>query len=176
MHEYEFTLKFRLPTADGDPGQFVDALAEAGCDDATIGVGQRGRIALDFAREAGTAFDAIRSAVRAVRHAIPGAELIEASPDLVGLTDVAELVGCTRQNVRKLMICNLDTFPLAIHEGAQALWHLQPVLTWFHETQKRVIDPALIDVSTVTMKLNFARDARRFRSAELRKDFEPLVS
>jgi hypothetical protein len=34
----------------------------------------------------------------------PGAELVEASPDFVGLTDVADLVGCSRQNIRKLML------------------------------------------------------------------------
>lgn len=176
MNEYEFTLKFRLPEAEGDPGQFVGALAEAGCDDATIGIGQRGRIALDFAREANSALEAIRSAVRAVRHAIPGAQLIEALPDLVGLTDVADLVGCTRQNIRKLMICNPATFPVAVHEGTQSLWHLRPVLTWFCEAQKRKIDPWLIEVSEVTMKLNIAREARGLSATELRKEFEPLFS
>lgn len=92
MREYEFILKFRLPDPAVDPGQFIEALAEAGCDDAAIGVGQRGCIALDFAREADTAADAIISAMQAVERAIPGAELIEAGPDFVGLTDVAELV------------------------------------------------------------------------------------
>lgn len=176
MNEYEFTLKFRLPDADTDPEQFVEALADAGCDDATIGIGQRGRIALDFAREADSALEAIRSAVHAVRHAIPGAELVEASPDLVGLTDVAELVGCTRQNIRKLMVGNLGTFPVAVHEGTQSLWHLRPVLTWFCETQKRSIDRSLIEVSEVTMKLNIAREARGLSRTELRKEFGPLFA
>src|SRR3546814_18050129 len=101
MNEYEFILKFRLPDPDVDPGQFVDALAEAGCDDATVGVGQRGRIALDFAREANTATDAIISAIEAVKRAIPGAELVEAGPDFVGLTDVAELVRSEERRVGK---------------------------------------------------------------------------
>src|SRR5690606_34686528 len=97
MSEYEFTLKFRLPDASADPGQFIGALAEAGCDDAAVGIGQQGRIALDFTREAASALDAIISAIQAVKAAIPGAELIEASPDFVGLADVADLIGCTRQ-------------------------------------------------------------------------------
>src|SRR3546814_18099399 len=113
MNEYEFILKFRLPDPDVDPGQFVDALAEAGCDDATVGVGQRGRIALDFAREANTATDAIISAIEAVKRAIPGAELVEAGPDFVGLTDVAELVGWPRQNIRKVMISHLAKLGMA---------------------------------------------------------------
>lgn len=174
MSDYEFTLRFRLPDADADPEQFISALADAGCDDATIGIGQRGRVALAFAREAGSALEAVTSAIRAVRQAIPGAALVEASPDLVGLTDVAELVGCTRQNVRKLMLGNVATFPVAIHEGSQSLWHLSPVLAWFSENQKRPIDRSLIEVSEVTMKVNVAREARRLAGA-VPKEIEVLL-
>lgn len=172
--EYEFILKFRLADPGADPQRFVAALAKAGCDDATVGVGQRGRIALDFAREAESALDAVVSAVRAVRQAIPGAELVEASPDLVGLTDVAEMVGCTRQNIRKLMVSNPATFPSAVHEGTQSLWHLRQVLAWFRDTQKRPVDQALIEVSDVTMKLNIANESRQLRSAGLPRDIEAL--
>jgi hypothetical protein len=45
MASYDFSLRFKLPDADADPEQFLEALAEAGCDDAMVGVGQRGRIA-----------------------------------------------------------------------------------------------------------------------------------
>jgi hypothetical protein len=176
MNEYEFTLKFRLPDASADPEQFIDALAEAGCDDAAVGIGQQGRIALDFTREAASALEAIVSAVQAVKSAIPGAELVEASPDFVGLTDVADLVGCTRQNIRKLMISNLATFPVAVHEGSQALWHLRPVLAWFSETQKRSIDRSLIEVSEVTMKVNIAKETRRLPGGELPKELEMLFA
>lgn len=176
MSEYRFILRFRLPEGDADPARFIDALAEAGCDDATIGVGQRGRIALDFAREADSALAAVASAMHAVRRAIPGAELVEASPDLVGLTDVAELVGCTRQNIRKLMISHAATFPVAVHEGAQSLWHLRPVLAWFFETQKRPIDRALIEVSEVTMQVNIAKEARHLVGAKLPREIEALFA
>jgi len=64
-------------------------------------VAQPGRIALDFTREGASAQAAITSALADVRKAIPDAKLIEVSPDLVGLTDVAELVGVTRQNMRQ---------------------------------------------------------------------------
>lgn len=174
MREYDFILKFRLPDADSDPEQFVDVLAEAGCDDATIGIGQRGRVALNFAREARSALDAVGSAVRDVKRAIPGARLVEASPDFVGLSDVADLLGCSRQNIRKLMITNAATFPVAVHEGTQSLWHLRPVLDWFAETQNRPIDRALIEVSEVTMKVNIASDARRVSGTT--KDVEALLA
>lgn len=84
MNDYEFTLKFQLPEPCGDGSQYVERLAKAGCDDALVGIGQRGRIALDFIRTAGSGFEAIASAVREVRNAIPGAVLVEASPDFSG--------------------------------------------------------------------------------------------
>lgn len=176
MTEYEFTLKFRLPDAAADPAQCIDALAEAGCDDATVGIGQPGRIALEFSREAASALDAIVSAVQAVKAAIPGVELVEASPDFVGLTDVADLVGCTRQNIRKLMLGNMATFPAAVHEGSQAIWHLRPVLEWFAQTQKRAVDRSLIEVSEVTMKVNVANQALRLPGARVPKSLERLFA
>ena len=174
MSEYEFTLKFRLPDVKTDQEQFIDALAQAGCDDASVGVGQQGRVALDFTREAANALEAIVSAVQAVKDAIPGAELVEASPDFVGLTDVADLVGCSRQNIRKLMISNLATFPVAVHEGSQTFWHLRPVLDWFSETQKRAIDRSLIEVSEVTMRVNIAKETRSLPGVGLPKELEML--
>lgn len=176
MRDYEFTLKFRLPDANVDPEQFIGALAAAGCDDATVGIGQRGRIALAFTREAGSAVEAVASAVKAVKRAIPGAELVEASPDYVGLTDVADLLGCSRQNIRKLMLNNVATFPPAVHEGTQALWHLRPVLAWFSETRTRAIDPSLIEVAEVAMQVNLAGQTRRLRGPGLPKALEALLT
>lgn len=176
MTEYDFTLKFRLPDANGNPELHIGALAEAGCEDAMVGIGQPGRIALDFTREATSAMAAIVSAVQAVKRAIPGAELVEASPDLVGLTDVAEWVGCTRQNIRKLMLGNRATFPVAVHEGSLALWHLRPVLAWFHEHQQRAIDPALLEVSEATMHVNIANQARRLPGDRARRQLDKLFA
>lgn len=176
VNEYEFRLKFRMPCHGADPEAFLGALDEAGCDDATVGIGQPGRIALDFTRESANALDAVFSAVQAVKAAIPGAELVEASPDFVGLTDVADLMGCSRQNLRKLMLGNLATFPAAVHEGSQAIWHLRQVLEWFSTTQRREVDPVLAEVSDVTMRLNIARQARRIPGAGLPKDLERLFA
>ena len=66
-------------------------MAEAGCDDATIGIGLRGRIALDFAREADTAREAIVSAAHAVRQAIPGAQLVSGAHQVPGAALPEEL-------------------------------------------------------------------------------------
>lgn len=62
MTEYDL-LKFDLPDPSIDPEQFVEALYAAGCDDATVGIGQHGRIALNFTREALSATEAVTSAM-----------------------------------------------------------------------------------------------------------------
>jgi hypothetical protein len=87
--EYEFTLKYKLSDKESDADALVERLAEAGCDDALVGTGQKGRIALNFIREAASAKEAIISALTDVKRAIPHARLLEVTPDFVGLSDVA---------------------------------------------------------------------------------------
>lgn len=176
MTDYEFTLKFKLPLSDSDPATYIDALAEAGCDDAMVGIGKPGRIALDFTRSSKSAYSAISSALRNVRKAIPGATLVEASPDFVGLTDVAEIAGFSRQNMRKLMVTHIQTFPAAVHDGKTALWHLATVLAWLAEKQDRRVDPALLDVARTTMTVNIAKEARQLAGAVLPKNLEQLFA
>src|SRR5690349_20998174 len=107
--QFTFKLKYQLPDDDASPDELVERLGEARCDDALVGIGQAGRIALEFTRDADSAFSALTSAIADVKRAIPLAKLIEAGPDLVGLTDIADIVGVTRQNMRKLAITNFKT-------------------------------------------------------------------
>ncbi len=160
MKEYDFILKFDLPDCDADPERYIDALYESGCDDATVGIGQKGRLALNFIREANTALAAVSSAIHDVRKAIPNAKLIEATPDLVGLTDIAEIVGCSRQNMRKLFLTHKAMFPSPVHEGSVALWHLAKVLHWFKDKGTYAIEDDLIEVSRANMQVNIASQAR----------------
>ncbi|MCT7976096.1 hypothetical protein, partial [Laspinema olomoucense] len=62
MPEYEFTLTFNLPDAQSNPEDYLESLATVGCDDALIGIGKRGKIALDFIRESSSAKEAVYSA------------------------------------------------------------------------------------------------------------------
>jgi len=158
MSDYEFTLTFSLPEAEGDPEQHLDALFEAGCDDALIGTGQLGSIALDFVRDAKSASVAIESAIKNVKAAIPDAELIEAKPDLVGLTDVAQILQCSRQNVRKYMKTYLD-FPKPIHTGKVSLWHLLD-LAMFHKFN---VSESVIELSKMTYKINLEIQQHHYR-------------
>jgi predicted DNA-binding transcriptional regulator AlpA len=157
MNTYEFTLKFALGDPDGDPGRFIDDLVAAGCDDAAVGIGVAGRIALQFSREARSASQAILGALRDVKRAIPEAALVEASPDFVGLTDVARILGCSRQNLRKLMLRHGPAFPAPVHDGNPAIWRLAKVLAWA-QSRGNPIDPALLDVARTAQQLNLARE------------------
>jgi len=77
--EFSFTLKYHLSDTDQDADALVERLAEAGCDDALVGVGLRGLLALAFVRDAASADAAVHSAQEDVRHAVPCARLIEVS-------------------------------------------------------------------------------------------------
>jgi predicted DNA-binding transcriptional regulator AlpA len=159
MNEYAFQLRARLsrpwPTLD----LIEERLGDAGCTDALLGLGAPGRIALDFERTAPTATAAIESAHLEVLSAFPDAEIAEVVPDLVGLSDVAPLVGVSRQNLRKLMLSHPETFPMPVHQGSTAIWHLEEVLAWLVAFQRYELDPRLVEVASAARKANLARRA-----------------
>jgi hypothetical protein len=152
---YEFGLTFAIPQV-ADVDGLVERLGDAGCDDATLGVGRRGRVALMFAREAASAVEAVFSAIRAVRRAIPGACLVEATPDLVGLTDVAELLGVSRQNIRKLLLASAPTPPAPVHGGRPAIWRLAKVLRWLRDEKAYRVPDDLLELAETTLQVNLA--------------------
>lgn len=176
MAEYEFTLRFRLADMEADAGELEGPLLKAGCDDATLGIGLPGRIALAFTRESRTAREALASAIRAVRKATPGAVLVEASPDLVGLSDVASLIGCSRQNMRKLMQNHPATFPMPVHDGNPSLWHLASLLEWLRDAQGQQIDGSLLELARETRSLNLARELARLGKPGLPRTWDALVA
>ena len=172
--EYTFTLKYQLADDDRDPDGLVERLGEAGCDDALVGIGQPGRLALEFVREADSADAAVRSALADVRSAVPSAKLIEVAPDLVGLTDVADIVGVSRQNMRKLMLAYPGSFPAPVHEGSASIWHLADVLAWLQAKGSYTLASDVLEVACVALQVNVAKEGRRLsRSAS--KVLETLV-
>lgn len=76
-----------------------DALHEAGCDDATVGM-RHGRLYLEFSRAATSFKQAILSAIRDVRRADIGAKVlrVDACP-LVSASQVARRTGRSRQQI-----------------------------------------------------------------------------
>lgn len=175
MAVFEFTLKFSLPETAAAPEEYIESLAEAGCDDALIGIGLPGRIALEFDREADTAFEAVSTAIENVKSVIDGAKLVEVIPDLVGLTDVADILKCSRQNMRKLMISSGRSFPLPVHEGKTSLWRLSSLLVWLRDNKQYSFDNELIDLASTNMQFNIARETLEIDAA-VQQNIRRLVS
>src|SRR5690606_16754903 len=115
----------------------------------------------DFTRTARTALDAVSSAVENVHEAIPGATFIETTPDYVGLTDIAELLGFSRQYMQKLLERQGNDFPEPVHEGKPTLWHLTEILGWFEQNEKRKIDPMIFEISRFNMQLNVFKNCAK---------------
>lgn len=158
---YTFTLIFQINSAGSDIDALVERLGEAGCDDALVGIGQPGRIALEFIRDAPSAREAMESALGDVLRAIPTATLIEAAPDLVGITDVAEITGVSRQNIRKLLISRAASAPLPVHAGNPSLWHLSDMLTWLEEELQYEVPLRTLEIALVAAKINIRKEAAR---------------
>jgi predicted DNA-binding transcriptional regulator AlpA len=173
--EYEFSLRFRLPIDAPRPESLVERLGEMGCTDALVGLGLPGYLGLDFVREADDAESAVLSAIDQVLAAIPDALLVEAGPDYVGLTEVANLLGRSRQNLRQMMLRHIDRFPTPVHGGSALIWHLAEVLEFVGARRPQRIH-AVLDVARTAMQINLSRQqtlvdevaAKRLKSRLLR--------
>jgi hypothetical protein len=173
LNEHRFTLRFDVSAVSLSLDGLLERLAAGGCDDAIAGVGTPGRLALSFDRAADSATRAVTGAVRDVRAALPGATLLGASPDVVGLTDIARLVGRSRQNMRKLLLGSRGA-PAPIHEGSAAVWHLAPVLVWLRDEKAYAVFEDLVELAQTTMQLNLAVEAQ-FIDRALQRELRTLV-
>lgn len=158
MNEYNFTVLLRLSSPDEDGERHLESLVSGGCDDATVSLGRRGYLHLDFGREASSALEAISSATADALAAVPGADVVTVGPDLVNLTELAELMGCSRQNMRRYPAGEAqagEVFPAPVNSGDPALWHLVEVLPWLERnTSLRPMDPLLAEVAEATFAEN----------------------
>jgi len=159
MKEFDFELIYKLEDNKKDPNEYLEALFESGCDDATISTGQLGMISLSFTREAVNASKAIQSAIDDVAKALPTAKLIEASPDIVSISDISSILGHSRQYTRKLFNTDTTSIPTPIHIGNPSIWHLSEVLNWLKSIgkQEAKISDDLFELSFATKEINMQR-------------------
>ena len=100
MSEYDFTLIIEGTYFDDD--ETVDAVYEAGCDDATVGY-SNGIPLASFTREAESLEAAILSAIRDLE-TVDGVRVVRVDDTgLVSMADIAERTGRTRESVRLLV-------------------------------------------------------------------------
>ncbi len=162
--EYIFTLRYQWTGPGGETEHLIERLGAGGCDDALIGLGHPGRIAMEFSREAVDAESALQSALEDVSAASNDLHLIEVAPDLVGLTDAAEWVGISRQGMRKLMLSHWQTFPRPVHEGSVSIWHLADILSWFEARGGYSIDSRTSEIAELARRINL--ENRIMRSSQ----------
>lgn len=176
MPEYNFELTISGVLTD----ERLDALIEAGCDDATFST--KGDLTFaDFTREATTMLDAIVSAIAAVE-GVDALEVLHVDPDeLVWASEIAERTGRTRQSVDQLIKGQRGPgrFPApASHATRNPLWRWSEVETWFAAYEGRQPDT---ERSHVLGAINGALQARHSlrvanEAAPLRKALEQLLA
>jgi hypothetical protein len=141
QHEFDFTL-----VIDGVPDltqEVVDALFEAGCDDATFSI-QSGRLCADFSRESGSLENAILSAIEDIGRAKVGAKVARVDEcDLVTQAEIARRIDRSRQLVCQFIKGTRGPghFPppeCHLSEGAP-LWRWCAVSYWL--AQNNIIRP-----------------------------------
>ena len=139
-----------------------DALYEAGCSDATIGM-QSGRLSLDFTRRAPSKKDAILSAIKDVRNAKIGARVIRVDDcDLVTQAEIGRRIERTRQLVHQYISGERGPggFPppaCQITDG-MPLWHWCEVAYWLaaHDMITEEAMVAARDTEAINAILSFA--------------------
>lgn len=154
MNVYTFTL-----IVTGVDEDRLDALYEAGCDDATVGLGAV-QSEIGFDREAPSLLAAILAAIAQVEEA--GATAMRVEPDsVVWASAIAERLGRTRQSVDMLIKGQRGPggFPAPISgTGRSPLWRWSEVEDWFachtdHEPDR--------ERTAVIGAINGALEARR---------------
>ena len=163
MKEFNFELIFKL-VDNQDSNEYLDSLFENGCDDATISTGQLGMLSLSFTREAISAAEAVESAINDVKKAIPSAKLVEATPDIVSISDISSILGHSRQYTRKLFNTDTSSLPAPIHIGNPSIWHLSEVLDWLKLVgkQENKINENLFELSHITKQINIKRQLEAY--------------
>lgn len=164
MTAYEFVLKLNREISDDE----LEALYEAGLDDAGIETGPLGTLA-DFSRDAPSLAEAISSAVRDVEK-VPGLRVTGVECDnMVTAADIASRAGVSREAVRLWATGQRGPGgfpkPALITTGGEKVWDWQQVAYWLAEQKEQVqanaaVSAALHVLATADRVLA-ARDALR---------------
>jgi hypothetical protein len=159
--EYEHDFVLVLTGVDGLSPEAEDALFEAGCDDATIRV-RSGRVFLTFTRSATSIKEAILSAIRDVKDAQIGTDVLRVDDcNLVTQADIARKIARSRQLVHQFISGSRGPggFPApSCHiTDAAPLWRWCEVAHWLWQNGmlKESALRAAQDVDTINCVLDF---------------------
>ena len=134
MQTWRFSLIIEGRDLDDDDA--LDALFEAGCDDALFG-GSNGVQCADFHREAERIEDAVLSAIAAVE-SIGGVQVVElVEQGLVSAEEIAERSERTLEDVRSFVdgAAGREGFPQPCHDPRRetSVWRWSEVADWLAE-------------------------------------------
>ncbi|HEX3427147.1 MAG TPA: hypothetical protein VHT30_13510 [Acidimicrobiales bacterium] len=153
----------------------LDALVDAGCDDATFST--KGSLTFaDFDRQAPTLRDAVTSAIAAI-DSVDGLRVRRLEPDeLVWAAEIAERTGRTRASIDLLIKGQRGpgTFPSpASHATRNPLWRWSEVESWFARYDGREVDS---ERSAVIAAVNGVLEARHsLRNSGQADDLRPVL-
>ncbi|MGH2890399.1 MAG: hypothetical protein ACRDNJ_12310 [Solirubrobacteraceae bacterium] len=169
---YSFTLFLAGVDVLGDEN--LDALYEAGCDDAVFGERDGAQYAA-FDRDATSFRQALRSAIANLTAAVSGLEVVRIAPeDLVTLAAIADRSGLSREYVR--LLANQERGPggfpppVGYADHKTRLWHWADVAEWLqnHKKSKVQLDTEGADlVLAMNAALSYQRHARHLPKADL---------
>lgn len=160
---FEFVLSgFDRPTEEA-----LDALFEAGCDDASLL--ERGTTpVLQFDRDAESIEDALSSALRDVEQAQVGATVLRVEPDdLVNASDISRRTGKSREMVRRWVegerVAGGFPPPIALLEK-RVLWSWFEVSNWL--LRRNTVDAHVVFEARWLAAFNVFLETQRVSSLE----------
>jgi predicted DNA-binding transcriptional regulator AlpA len=129
-----FTFTLLIEGPDLQDEDRLAALFEAGCDDATFGSRDSLQFA-DFDREASSLAEALRSAIRDIKSAVPEAHVVRVEPEeFVSLKAIADRVGFSKQYVQMLADGERGpgSFPSVVRwvDSKTRVWRWSDVADW----------------------------------------------
>ena len=157
MALYNFTLTLSGVTYETEG--LEDALYESGCGDAIV-CAYGNSVYVEFDREAESLDAAIASAVDNIESAGIGAIVESVDSALVGLSDVAEMTGTSRQAITMLKdgLRGGGDFPCPIQriQGQSPLWDWADVANWLEANGRLKENAELAHNARVLSKWNLA--------------------
>lgn len=161
MPLFNFTLTLSGVTADTQG--LEDALFTTGCDDALVCF-YGTAVYLDFDRQSESLAQAVLSAVNDIESAGLGARVESVDSTLVGLSDIAEQTGLTRQAIALLKDGTRGSrqFPGPVQrvKGNSPLWHWRTVVDWLASEGRIPAESPLIANAHILDSINLALQLR----------------
>jgi hypothetical protein len=166
MSEAEFDFSLVIGGVPELDAAVEDSLFKAGCDDATFSI-RHGLLFAEFSRQAPSLKDAVLSAIRDIRRAGVGAQVLRVDEsDLVTPAEIARKIGRSRQLVHQYMSGARGPGgfpPPACHLADDApLWSWSQVSEWL--AQNSMIRPQEQSNARVIAIINNSLEAVRQRS------------